>query len=583
MNTTDDSYCVGKEPCPKCRENGNDGSGDNLARYSDGHGYCFACEYYEKGDGTTEYKPKITGDWTPIKGSIVDLPSRRLTDDVCRLYNYRVARSGDETYELANYYAVDGSLQAQHIRGSDKKFAWRGDAKNITLFGQNLWSNNRGRRILVTEGEIDCLTMAQVLNKKYPVVSIPMGVTGAPKAFRDNYEFLNSYDEVIIMFDNDDAGKIAANKCAEILPPGKTKIVKGLPYKDPNECLINNEGAALVKAFWEAQVFKPDGILHASEVKATMNTTLNTEVWDYPFPQLTDFLIGQRGGELVMWTSGTGSGKSTLVRELVNHHLENERTVGMLMLEESPEETLDDLISLRINKPIRKIKAMTALDNLRRKLGKSSCLSEGFAELSEEEYQQAKKEVANTDLFIYDSHGCHNYKNLLSRIEYMAVSLGCKVIILDHITAAVIAMMDSYSQQDTYGGERLVIDDLMKSLRQLVERTGVHIDVISQLRKTQGRQYEEGGRIGLQDLRGSGSLATVPNLVVALERDRQSPDPEVAHTSILRVLKNRFTGNVGIASALRYDQHSGRMYEVEFVVDSDGNITFGGPYVETDI
>ena len=90
-------------------------------------------------------------------------------------------------------------------------------------------------------------------------------------------------------------------------------------------------------------------------------------------------------------------------------------------------------------------------------------------------------------------------------------------------------------------------------------------------------------RIGLQDLRGSGSLASVPNLVVALERDRQSPDPEIAHTSVIRVLKNRFTGNVGVASALRYDQRSGRMYEVEFIVDPDGNVTFGGPYVETSI
>ena len=582
MNTTDDSYCIGKEPCPKCRENGNDKSGDNLARYSDGHGYCFACEYHEKGDGTTKHEPKITGDWSPWSGSITDLPHRRITDDVCRLYNYRCVRSGEDIYEVANYYNEDGSLQAQHIRGKDKKFAWKGDASNLPMFGQNLWKSSGGRRILVTEGEIDCLTMSQVLNKKYPVVSLPNGTTSGPRAFKDNYEFLNAYDEVIIMFDNDEAGIQAANKCAEIMPPGKVKIVKGLQYKDANECLLNNEGASLVKAFWEAQIFKPDGILHASEIKSTIDANVSHEVWDYPFAQLTDFLIGQRAGELVMWTSGTGSGKSTLVRELVNHHLENNRTVGMLMLEESPEETLDDLISLRINKPIRKIKAMTALDNLRKKLGKSSCLSEGFAELSEEEYERARAEIANTDLFIYDSHGCHNYKNLLSRIEYMAVSLGCKVIILDHITAAVIAMMESYDQ-DKYGGERLVIDDLMKSLRQLVERTGVHIDIISQLRKTQGRQYEEGGRIGLQDLRGSGSLASVPNLVVALERDRQSPDPDIAHTSVLRVLKNRFTGNVGVASALRYDQTSGRMQEVEFVVDADGNITFGGPYVETSI
>jgi twinkle protein len=582
MNTTDDSYCIGKEPCPKCRDKGNDRTGDNLARYSDGHGYCFACEHHEKGDGTTKHEPKVSGDWSPWNGSICDLPHRRIQDDVCRLYNYRVVRSGEDVYEVSNYYSEDGSLQAQHIRGKEKKFAWKGDTTKLPMFGQNLWKNNKGRRILVTEGEIDCLTMSQTLNKKYPVVSLPNGTASGAKAFRDNYEFLNAYDEIILMFDSDDAGVEAANKCAEILPPGKVKIVKSLPYKDPNECLMNNDGASLVKAFWEAQIYKPDGILHASEIEGSIIPTIKHEVWDYPFSQLTEFLIGQRGGEIVMWTSGTGSGKSTLVRELVNHHLENNRTVGMLMLEEAPEETLDDLISLRINKPIRKIKAMTALDNLRKQLGKKSCLSAGFAELSEDEYQSARKEISDTDLFIYDSHGCHNYKNLLSRIEYMAVSLGCKVIVLDHITAAVIAMMDSYTQ-DKYGGERLVIDDLMKSLRQLVERTGVHIDVISQLRKTQGRQYEEGGRIGLQDLRGSGSLASVPNLVVALERDRQSPDPETAHTSVIRVLKNRFTGNVGVATALRYDQMSGRMYEVEFVVDPDGNITFGGPHVETDI
>jgi len=578
MNTTDDSYAIGKEPCPKCRKNGNDNTGDNLARYSDGHGFCFACSYHEQGDGTSRRAPDVVGDWKPMKGGIEELPHRRIAEDVCRLYNYRQVRSGDRYYEVSNYYDTDGNLQAQHVRGQDKQFAWKGSTKNIQLYGQHLWVNNKGRRICVTEGEIDCLTMSQILNKKYPVVSLPNGCASAVKAFKDNYEFLNAYDEIVIMFDNDEAGIKAANDCADVLPPGKVKIAKGLTYKDPNECLMKNDTASLIKAFWNAQVFKPDGILHASEIKSTLGTEGNREVWDYPFSQLTDFTIGQRAGELVMWTSGTGSGKSTLVRELVNHHLENGRTVGMLMLEESPEETLDDLLSLRINKPIRKIKALTALRNLREQLGKAKCADQAITVLTDEEYNTAKAEVDQFDLFIYDSHGCHDYKNLLSRIEYMVVSLGCKVIIFDHITAAVIAMMNSYDEK--FGGERLAIDELMKSLRHLIERTGVHIDVISQLRKTSGRQYEEGGRIGLQDLRGSGSLASVPNLVIALERDRQSPDPEVAHTSVLRVLKNRFTGNVGVASALRYDHDTGRMCEIEFVQDMDGTITFGGEYVD---
>lgn len=36
--------------CPRCRENGNDKAGDNLASYADGSGYCWSCGYYVHSD-----------------------------------------------------------------------------------------------------------------------------------------------------------------------------------------------------------------------------------------------------------------------------------------------------------------------------------------------------------------------------------------------------------------------------------------------------------------------------------------------------------------------------------------------------
>lgn len=44
------SYFLHNEECPKCRAQGNDRSKDNLARYSDGHAYCYKCSHYEPGD-----------------------------------------------------------------------------------------------------------------------------------------------------------------------------------------------------------------------------------------------------------------------------------------------------------------------------------------------------------------------------------------------------------------------------------------------------------------------------------------------------------------------------------------------------
>jgi twinkle protein len=96
---------------------------------------------------------------------------------------------------------------------------------------------------------------------------------------------------------------------------------------------------------------------------------------------------------------------------------------------------------------------------------------------------------------------------------------------------------------------------------------------VSQLKKTQ-KAYEEGDRITLQDLRGSGSLASVPNTVIALERDRQNENPVVANTTTIRVLKNRLTGRAGVAACLFYDRMTGRTKEIDFAISDDGQIHF---------
>ena len=186
------------------------------------------------------------------------------------------------------------------------------------------------------------------------------------------------------------------------------------------------------------------------------------------------------------------------------------------------------------------------------------------------EYADARKDLNGTSFYIYDHLGNNGLQNLCSRMEYMAVSLGVDVIVLDHITAAATGLMGD-SDYDGGSSERLLIDNIMKEFRALVSRTGVRIDVISQLKKT-NKAYEEGDRITLQDLRGSGSLSSVPNTVIGLERDRQNPDPRIANTTTVRVLKNRLTGRAGVATCLYYDHGSGRLEELGFALNDEGQV-----------
>ena len=112
-------------------------------------------------------------------------------------------------------------------------------------------------------------------------------------------------------------------------------------------------------------------------------------MYPFPFNSLTEFLIGQRSGEISLWCSGTGSGKSTILRELMYHHLEEGRSVGAIMLEESPQETMDDMISLILNKPVRSIKAGRMLNQLREQMGKDPIHMEVIDDLTDEEYAGA--------------------------------------------------------------------------------------------------------------------------------------------------------------------------------------------------
>lgn len=564
-----------KTACPRCKANGNDNSGDNLAVYDD-HVYCFSCKYF-KGERMEEQEP-VVKDFKVLVGGVQQLGDRGIDEKTCRLYGYQLTNINGKEIHIANYYR-DGSLVAQHLRGPNKQFAWKGNVKGVELFGQHLWKSAGGKRLIITEGEIDCMTVNQVLGGTWPVVSLPNGAQSAVKCIKENLEFVTSYNEVVLCFDMDEPGQEAATAVADILPPGKCKIVK-LPFKDANECLKANQTKQLVSAIWEAQHYSPDEILHVSKVVNDMEEMDSVRVYPFPYDNLSEYLIGQRSGEITLWASGTGSGKSTILRELMIHHLEEGRSVGCIMLEESPQETMDDLISLLLNKPVRAIRAGRMMNELRSKMGKNPINMTILDDLTEEEYISAKRKLCQTNLFIYDHLGNNAMQNLLARMEFMATSLKVDVIILDHITAAAAGLM-GMADKDIEGGgsERIIIDTLMKELRSIAVRTGVHIDIVSQLKKTD-KSYEEGDRITLQDLRGSGALASVPNTVVALERDRQNPDEKIANTTLVRVLKNRLTGRAGIATALFYDHRTGRLQEIGFAMSEEGEPVFN-PIEET--
>lgn len=533
------SRAVKRTACPACRDSGGDTAGDNLTVYDDGHGFCHACHTYYPGDGQEKKERTINNDFIMTGLEYQTLPHRRISETTCKKFGYRV---GDRK-EVANYL-VNGRLVYQKIRTTDKKgFYSRGDLDKAPLFGQHLWS--RGHKIRVTEGEIDAMTLYE-LSPSIPVVSIPNGAAAGAAAIRRNLEFLEGFDSVEFVFDNDADGKAAAQECASLLSPGKAYITK-LRYKDPNEYLKAGKHKELAEDLNNSHAFRPDGIMHASEVKATMSTD---NIYPYPFKCMTKKLLGRADGDLTMFCSGTGMGKSTMIREMINFDVEAGEKVGVLMLEESPSDTLNDLIGLRINQPVRRILASQKIQEMYP--DDPPMVAEA---LNVDAYTKARDFYNKSGLYLYNHFGSLESDNLLCKLNYMATGLGCTKIYLDHISIAVSGIESSNERKD--------IDILMTNLRSFVERTGVWMGAVTHLSRPDGKPFEEGGQITIKHLRGSGGIAQMSDEVVALERNQQAETELERNTTIIRILKARRAGTTGVAGEVTYSHDSGRLTEIQ--------------------
>ena len=524
-------------PCKTC------GSSDALSLYDDGHTYCFSCQTNIKGtrsdiDDTVipNYRNKFKLNTERFKGipedaQVIPFTKRGIVAKTAEVFGVRV----DATKIYFPYYDLNGSLVASKMRGKkEKTFTSQGEWSDATLFGQNLF-NKGGRAITITEGEFDAMACYQMTGSRYPVVSIRNGAGNALKDCRAQYEYLDSFEKIVICFDADEQGIKASKEVAELFG-AKAHVFShaGTTYKDACDYLAVNDVKTFVDRWWGAEKFVPDGIVAGSTLWDIVSAPVEKADVMYPYYGINNLTYGIRKGELVTVTAGSGLGKSQFLREIVWHMLNNSNdNIGLMFLEESVKKTAQSLMSLAVNKPLH--------------------LPDSDA--TDEERKNAFDKTLGTDrLFLFDHFGSTSIDNILNRVRFMARGLDCKYVFVDHVSIIV-------SAQES-GDERKAIDEIMTKLRMLVQETGISLFVVSHLKRPSDKGHEEGAVTSLAQLRGSGSIAQLSDIVIGLERNGQHEDMIERNTTHVRVLKNRFSGLTGKACRLLYSRHTGRMAEM---------------------
>ena len=529
------------QPCPLC--NSSDAVGVN----TDGSAKCFSCgEFmpdYEKsceGESMTTNTAKLPDDIN--EGSFNALSDRRISQATAKKYGVKVALDlqGNVVkhfYPYYNGYELSAT-KIRHVRNKD--FFVSGTYNDTGLFGQQLFKG--GKYVTITEGECDAMAAYELLGSKWAVVSIKRGAQGAVKDVKESLEFFDEFENVIIAFDNDKAGKEAAVKVARLFKPSKAKILN-LPngWKDPNDMLRSNKHKEFVEAWWAAKVYTPSGVINISEQRDKFHNREKKKSIPFPYEGLNDKLYGLRQGELLTLTGGTGLGKSSVTRELEHWLIKQTKdNVGIIALEEDWRRTIDGILSIEAN-------ARLYIDQVRERFSKEE-LDKFFDVLYDGENKNR--------VWVHSHFGTNDIDDIFTKLRFMIIGCDCKWVVVDHLHMLVSAVHE--------GDERRAIDTIMTRLRSLVEETGAGIILVSHLRRVDGNKgHENGIEVSLSHLRGSNSIGQLSDCVIALERNQQSDDPDEARTTKMRILKSRYTGDVGLACRVIYDAETGRLSEVD--------------------
>lgn len=509
---------VKHEACEHC------GSQDNKVTFDNGSIYCFTtdCSFNKEGK-------RIANDETPkdlISGEYQPIANRRISQRTCEVFGYQIGEYNGQPCHIASIRNDLGKIVAQQIRLPNKQFLMTGNCSDLGLVGKHLWGN-KGRSVVITEGYIDMLSIGEMQDCKWPVVTVPNGAASAVKAIKRDLAWLLNFDSIVLCFDNDEAGRKAVEDSVILFPPGRVKIA-ALSEKDANDVLIKGKGKELTNIVFTANEYRPDGIIMGHEIDFDELRKPKPRGLSLPYPILDEMIRGLKPGRIYTIYAGTGLGKSTCMREISLHLKEKyDMVVANIFLEESLAFTAESYIAMKYNIPGYRLEEDPKL-------------------LTDKQWAEGQEFIKN--YAFYQHFGSLNNQRLFNLLDYLAVAKNVKVVFLDHISILISGLESSGE------GERKDIDVLMTSLRSFCERTGVIIVDATQLKRKKGA-YSEGEEINESDARGSGAIEHISDVVFSLNIDTTSDNPYDAQ---IKVIKNRITGQKGNADLISYNFNSGR-------------------------
>lgn len=551
-------YTATGQPCPKC------GGSDSVGIHSDGSGYCFSnCGYLSvkllNGSESVGVRRRMQGskwDVTEVESfPLADLSHRGIRREAVEKYNVKQAvkpENGDVDKQAIFFPSGKGTGFKRKNCLIKKDIEIVGDYTG--LFGQQLFGAG-GKFLVITEGEEDALSLWQAFKsqgKDYSVVSLSNGAGCGGVEKKEVWDYITSFQGVLLAFDNDEQGQAGVEKFASLFATEVKLKILSYPdgCKDANDCIKQGKEKELVRACFQSKEYQPEMVIPGTDISYEMTRQPIKKGYKFRlFPEFSAKLGGLRDGEMGIVMAPPGVGKSTWVAEmgyeLIKHT--NEK-VAWMFLEEDLKKATQRLIALDNNVPLPRYRVHPSI------------ISEESAKRSYDEL------VANGRTWFIDlgPSGRLSVDRLLHLLRYYR-SQGVTRFIFDHIS-----ILFSHDQRDN---ERKLIDNILSEVAAFCAATGSTMIIVAHIRRMDQHYYVNDEvydakwlYIDPASARGSGSFEQLAFWIAALEPEKT--ENEQKGRVRINVKKNREWGFTGPTDVVQLNQTTGRLQLCE-VPDHD--------------
>lgn len=429
----------------------------------------------------------------------------------CVVFEYR----NELGEHLANKY--------RKTKKSEGPKMWFEKGTNVnTLF--NMDKVNISDPLLITEGEFDCLSAIESGFKN--TVSIPSGVNSTNEWITSNWTFIEQFEEVIIWFDNDEAGIKGSREVFNRLPNKSVKIVRCEVANDINELLHKYGKLAVLKQIEKASTPVLEGVATLDMIEDF--DVHEAETLKLGIDDIDADLIGMVFGSLNVLSGRNGSGKSTILNQI---YIAEAIAQGYKTFLFSGE-----LIG----------------GNVKYWLLQTLANEEQFAEYTAKDghkYKkvtiQAKEKIVNDmkdRFFLYDSDD-YRIEAIIEKMTILAKRYGVRVFVIDNLMTVESSLKDKYEAET----------DIVKKLKNFAKKYNALVHLVAHPRKSMNDEIEK------DDVAGSANITNLADYVTTISRAK---DDVVEYDAILKILKNRHTG-VNVGKRLMFNIERKRFYSSE--------------------